>query len=57
MYLNTISEYNRSWNDFTELDKTLRSRSQKIFEKFREERFVNFEILLLATPSWPKLQV
>jgi polyhydroxyalkanoate synthase subunit PhaC len=42
MYLSTISEYNRSWKDFTELDKILRSRFQKIFdEKFREERFVN----------------
>jgi hypothetical protein len=42
MYLSTISEYNRSWNDFAELDKILRSRFQKIFdEKFREERFVN----------------
>src|ERR671931_1371767 len=42
MYLSTISEYNKSWKDFAELDKTLRSRFQKIFdEKFREERFVN----------------
>jgi polyhydroxyalkanoate synthase subunit PhaC len=41
-YLNTISGYNRSWKYFAELDKTLRSRFQKIFdEKFREERFVN----------------
>jgi polyhydroxyalkanoate synthase subunit PhaC len=40
----------KSWKDFTELDKTLRNRSHKIFEKFRdkifdkkfrEERFVN----------------
>jgi polyhydroxyalkanoate synthase subunit PhaC len=42
IYLNTISEYDRSWKDFMELDKTLRSRFNKIFdEKFREERFVN----------------
>src|ERR671931_44418 len=42
MYLSTISEYNRSWKDFAELDRTLRSRFQKIFdEKFREEEFVN----------------
>jgi polyhydroxyalkanoate synthase subunit PhaC len=42
MYLSTISEYNRSWKGFAELDKILRSRFQKIFdEKFREERFVN----------------
>jgi len=41
MYLSTISEYNKSWKGFTELDKTIRSRSQKIFDaKFREERFV-----------------
>jgi class III poly(R)-hydroxyalkanoic acid synthase PhaC subunit len=42
MYLSTISEYNRSWKDYAELDKTLRSRSHKIFdEKFRQEHFVN----------------
>lgn len=42
VYRNTISEYNRSWKDFAELDKTLRSRFHKVFdEKFREERFVN----------------
>ncbi|HZA06418.1 MAG TPA: alpha/beta fold hydrolase, partial [Nitrososphaeraceae archaeon] len=37
----TISEYNKSWKDYTELDKTIRSRSHKVFDaKFREERFV-----------------
>ena len=42
MYISKISEYNRSWNDFAELDKVLRSKFQKIFdEKFREERFVS----------------
>ena len=42
IYLSTISEYDRSWKDFAELDKTLRSRFHKIFdEKFRETRFVN----------------
>lgn len=42
MYLNTISEYNKSWRDLSELDKILRSRFRKVFdEKFREERFVN----------------
>ena len=42
IYLNTISEYNRSWKDFAELDKTLRSRFHKVFdEKFREQSFVN----------------
>jgi polyhydroxyalkanoate synthase subunit PhaC len=41
MYLGTISEYNKSWEDYNELDKTIRSRSHKIFDaKFREERFV-----------------
>jgi class III poly(R)-hydroxyalkanoic acid synthase PhaC subunit len=52
IYLSTISEYNRSWKDFTELDKTLRSRFQKIFdEKFREERFVNLLSDLVASYS------
>jgi polyhydroxyalkanoate synthase subunit PhaC len=42
IYLNAISEYNKSWKDLSELDKTLRSRFQKTFdEKFREEDFVN----------------
>jgi polyhydroxyalkanoate synthase subunit PhaC len=42
IYLDTISEYNRSWKDFAELDKALRSRFHKLFdEKFREESFVN----------------
>src|SRR5919197_1415810 len=41
-YISTIFEYNKSWNDYTQLDKTLRSKFHKIFnEKFREERFVN----------------
>jgi polyhydroxyalkanoate synthase subunit PhaC len=41
MYLDTISVHNKSWKDFTELDKTIRSRSHKIFDaKLREERFV-----------------
>ena len=42
IYLNTISEYNRSWKDLSELDKILRSRFRKAFdEKFREEVFIN----------------
>src|SRR5918994_7953768 len=42
IYLNTISEYNKSWKDLSELDKVLRSRFHKAFdEKFREETFVN----------------
>jgi polyhydroxyalkanoate synthase subunit PhaC len=41
MYISTISEYNKSWKDFSELDKTIISGSHKIFDaKFREERFV-----------------
>jgi polyhydroxyalkanoate synthase subunit PhaC len=42
IYLNTISEYDRPWKDFAELDKTLRSRFHKVFDsKFREQSFVN----------------
>jgi class III poly(R)-hydroxyalkanoic acid synthase PhaC subunit len=42
IYLNTISEYNKSWKNLSELDKILRSRFRKAFdEKFREESFVN----------------
>ncbi len=42
IYLNTISEYDKSWKDLSELDKILRSRIRRTFdEKFREERFVN----------------
>jgi hypothetical protein len=42
IYLNTISEYNKSWKDLSELDKILRSRFHKAFDdKFREEAFVN----------------
>ena len=42
IYLNTISEYNKSWKDLSDLDNILRSRFRKAFdEKFREKRFVN----------------
>jgi polyhydroxyalkanoate synthase subunit PhaC len=42
IYLNTISKYNKSWKNLSELDKVLRSRFRKAFdEKFREEDFVN----------------
>jgi polyhydroxyalkanoate synthase subunit PhaC len=42
LYLNTISEYNKSWKNLSELDKVLRSRFHKAFdEKFREEDFAN----------------
>jgi hypothetical protein len=42
IYVITISEYNKSWKDFAELDKILRNKFRKLFdEKFREERFVN----------------
>ncbi len=39
IYLSTISEYNQSWKNLSELDKILRSRFRKFLdEKFREER-------------------
>jgi len=42
IYFSTISEYNKSWKDLSELDKILRSKFRKVFnQKFREERFVN----------------
>ncbi len=42
IYLNTISEYDKSWKNLSELDKILRSRFRKAFdEKFIEEDFVN----------------
>jgi polyhydroxyalkanoate synthase subunit PhaC len=42
IYINTISEYNKSWKNLSELDQILRSRFRKAFdEKFREDNFVN----------------
>ena len=42
IYLNTISEYNKSWNDLSELDKVLRGRFRKAFDdKFRNADFIN----------------
>lgn len=42
IYLNTITEYGKSWKNLSELDKILRSRFRKAFdEKFVEEDFVN----------------
>src|SRR6476469_497214 len=42
IYLNTLSEYNKSWKDLAELEKILRSKYRRLFnEKFREERFIN----------------
>jgi polyhydroxyalkanoate synthase subunit PhaC len=42
IYFSAISEYNKSWKDLFELDKTLRSKFRKVFdEKFREGKFVN----------------
>ena len=36
IYLNAISEYNKSWKDLSELDKVLRSRFRKTLDdKFR----------------------
>ena len=32
IYLNTISEYNKSWKDLSELDKILRSRFRRAFD-------------------------
>jgi class III poly(R)-hydroxyalkanoic acid synthase PhaC subunit len=41
IYLNVISQYNESWKNLPELDKTLRSRYRKVFdEKFREKNFI-----------------
>jgi polyhydroxyalkanoate synthase subunit PhaC len=42
IYLNTISEYNKSWKNLSELDRVLRSRFHKAFdEKFRDAYFIN----------------
>src|SRR5947209_5303824 len=42
IYFSTISEYNKSWKDLSELDKILRNKFRKVFnQKFREERFIN----------------
>jgi polyhydroxyalkanoate synthase subunit PhaC len=42
IYLNTISEYNKSWKNLSELDRVLRSRFRKAFdEKFRDAYFIN----------------
>jgi polyhydroxyalkanoate synthase subunit PhaC len=42
IYINTISEYTKSWKNLSELDQILRSRFRKAFnEKFREDNFVN----------------
>ena len=42
IYLNVISQYNKSWKDVSELDKILRSRYRKAFdEKFREKKFID----------------
>jgi predicted nucleotide-binding protein (sugar kinase/HSP70/actin superfamily) len=38
IYINTISEYNKSWKDLSELDKVLRSKFlNALDEKFREK--------------------
>jgi class III poly(R)-hydroxyalkanoic acid synthase PhaC subunit len=42
IYINAISEYNKTWKNLSELDQILRSRFRKAFdEKFRENNFVN----------------
>ena len=40
-YLDTLSEYNRTWKNLPELDSMLRSKFGKIFDaRFREEEFI-----------------
>jgi class III poly(R)-hydroxyalkanoic acid synthase PhaC subunit len=42
IYLNTITEYNKSWKNLSEIDKILRSKFREAFDrKFREVDFVN----------------
>ena len=42
IYLSTVFEYGKSWQDLSELDRVLRSKSRKALdEKFREQKFVN----------------
>ncbi|HEX5976114.1 MAG TPA: hypothetical protein VFY68_02490, partial [Nitrososphaeraceae archaeon] len=42
IYLNTISEYNKSWKDLSDLDRVLRSRFRKDFDdNFRNTNFIN----------------
>jgi hypothetical protein len=42
IYLNTISEHNKSWKNLSELDKVLRSTFRNVFdEKFRDADFIN----------------
>ena len=42
IYLNVISQYNKSWKDLSELDNILRSTYRKAFdEKFREKNFID----------------
>lgn len=41
VYLNTVSEYGKSWSYIYELEKILRSRMCRIIdERFREEDFI-----------------
>ena len=40
-YLDTLSEFNRTWKNLPELDSTLRSKFGKVFDaRFREEEFI-----------------
>ena len=42
IYLSTVSEYEKSWKDLTELDTVLRSKFRKTLdEKFRQHKFVS----------------
>jgi poly[(R)-3-hydroxyalkanoate] polymerase subunit PhaC len=41
-YFSAFSEYNKSWKDPLELDKSLRSKFRKVFDEiFRQEKFVH----------------
>ena len=53
IYLNTISEYNKSWKDFAELDNILRSRFRKALMKSsgKKDSLIHFQILLPAIQS------
>jgi class III poly(R)-hydroxyalkanoic acid synthase PhaC subunit len=42
IYLDVISQYNKSWKNLSELDNILRSKYRKAFdEKFREKKFLD----------------
>ena len=53
IYFNTISEYNKSWKDLSELDKILRSRFRRSSMKSsgKKDSSTHFQILLPAIQS------